>query len=153
MQTRYVVDTTILVSWLLDPNKLTGRVVRSLELELYTPYQSVSELWKHRDDWSKKRPGLDLPAFTDSIGRYVNVEMVDRSMKEMNEARFVMEKIDSDDVEFVALAIKRDVPIWSHDKHFLKQKRVKVVTSQDILEQSVELPSLWEALREEPANG
>jgi len=148
LQTRYVVDTTVLVSWLLDPNKLTGRIVRSLELELHTPYQSVSELWKHRDDWSKKRPGLDLPVFTDSIGRYVSVEMVERGSKEMNEARSVMEKIDPDDVEFDALAIKLDAPIWSHDKHFLEQKRVEVVTSQDILKQSVGLPSLWQALHE-----
>jgi hypothetical protein len=37
LQTRYVVDTTIIVSWLLDPDKLTGRIVRSLELELFTP--------------------------------------------------------------------------------------------------------------------
>ena len=149
MQTRYVVDTTILVSWLLDPNKLTGRIVKSLELELHTPYQSVSELWKHRDDWSKKRPGLDLPAFTDSIGHYVSVEMVERGSKEMNEAHSVMGKIDSDDAEFVALAIKIDAPIWSHDKHFLEQTRVKVVTSQEILKQSFEMPSLWQALHQE----
>ena len=149
MQTRYVVDTTILVSWLLDPNKLTGRIVGSLELELYTPYQSVSELWKHRDDWSKRRPGVDLPAFTDGIGHYVGVEMVERDSKEMGEARSVMGKIDPDDAEFVALAIEVDAPVWSHDKHFLKQKRVNVVTSQDILKQSVELPSLWQALHQE----
>jgi predicted nucleic acid-binding protein len=104
LQTRYVVDTTILVSWLLDPNKLTGKIVKSLELELHTPYQSVSELWKHRDDWSKRRPGLDLLAFADSIGHYVGVETVEKGSREMNEARFAMGRIDPDDVEFVALA-------------------------------------------------
>jgi predicted nucleic acid-binding protein len=149
LQTRYVVDTTILVSWLLDPNKLTGKIVKSLELELHTPYQSVSELWKHRDDWSKRRPGLDLSAFADSIGRYVGVETVEKGSGEMNEARSAMGRIDPDDVEFVALAIKIDAPIWSHDKHFLEQKRVAVVTSQDILKQSVALPSLWQALHDE----
>ncbi len=149
MQTRYVVDTTILVSWLLNPNKLTGRIVRSLELDLHTPYQSVSELWKHRDEWSERRPWLDLPAFTDSIGHYVGVEMLEQDSKEMDEARSVMARIDPDDAEFVALAIKIGSPIWSHDKHFLKQKRAKVVSSHDILRQSVELPSLWEALHQE----
>lgn len=143
-----MVDTTILVSWLLDPNKLTGRIVRSLELDLHTPYQSVSELWEHRDDWSKKRPGLDLAAFTDSIGHYVSVEMIERGSNEMTEAYSVMGKIDPDDVEFVALAIRTDAPIWSHDKHFLEQKRVKVATSQDILKHLAELPTLWQALHE-----
>jgi len=92
---------------------------------------------------------VDLPAFTGSIGHYVGVEMVERDSKEMSEARSVMGKIDPDDAEFVALAIEVDAPIWSHDKHFLKQKRVNVVTSQDILKQSVELPSLWQALHQE----
>ena len=46
MQTRYVVDTTVIVSWLQDPDKLTGRIVQSLELELFTPYLAVGELWK-----------------------------------------------------------------------------------------------------------
>jgi len=41
----------------------------------------------------------------------------------MNEARFVIEKVDPDDFEFVVLAIKRDVPICSHDKHFLKKQK------------------------------
>ena len=149
MQTRYVVDTTILVSWLLSPNKLTGMIVRSLELELHTPYQSVSELWEHRDEWTSRRPGLDLPAFTDGIRHYIGVQMLAQGSKEMDEARSLMAGIDPDDAEFLALAIKIDAPIWSHDKHFLKQKRVKVVTSQDILEQSVELPSLWQALHQE----
>ncbi|MDA4122818.1 MAG: hypothetical protein OK456_06530 [Thaumarchaeota archaeon] len=34
MQTKYVVDTTVIVSWLLSPDKLTAKIVRSLELEL-----------------------------------------------------------------------------------------------------------------------
>jgi predicted nucleic acid-binding protein len=90
-----------------------------------------------------------LLAFADSIGHYVGVETVEKGSREMNEARSAMGRIDPDDVEFVALAIKIDAPIWSHDKHFLEQKRVAVVTSQDILKQSVALPSLWQALHDE----
>jgi predicted nucleic acid-binding protein len=73
LQTRYVVDATIIVSWLLDPNKLTGKIVRSLELELFTPYLAVSELWKHTEYWSRRRPSLELQQFTDAIGYCIRI--------------------------------------------------------------------------------
>lgn len=149
MQTRYVVDTTIIVSWLLNPDKLTGKIVRSLELELFTPYKTISELWKHQKEWIRRRPTFDLQQFTDSIGYYVTIEMLAQDSEEMKEAKAIMEQIDPDDAEFVALALKLKATIWSHDKHFLKQDRIGVVTSRDILKRSAELPTLWEALNEE----
>lgn len=149
MRTRYVVDTTILVSWLLDPSKLTGRIVRSLELELFTPYKAVDELWKHQRDWSRRRPNIDLQRFMDSIAYYVKIEMVDQDSGEMKEASSMMERIDPDDSEFVALALKLNATIWSHDKHFLEQNRVEVFSSRNILRQSTELPSLWAALNDQ----
>jgi predicted nucleic acid-binding protein len=148
VQTRYVVDTTIIVAWLLNPNNLTGKIVRSLELELFMPYMAVNELWEHRDEWTKKKPSLDLKDFTDGIGYYIRTIMIGQNSHEMVEAKRVMDKIDPDDSEFVALALKLDASIWSHDRHFQAQDRIKIATSGDILRQSHELPALWEALKE-----
>ncbi len=144
-----MVDTTLIVSWLLSPDKLTAKIVRSLELELFTPYKTISELWEHRLDWLRRRPTFDLQRFSDGIGHYITQVPVEQDTAEMKEAKSLMEKIDPDDSEFLALALKLNVPIWSHDKHFLEQKRVPVVTSRDILRQSQELPTLWEALKED----
>jgi predicted nucleic acid-binding protein len=99
------------VSWLLDPDKLTGKIVRSLDLELHTPYMAVSELWKHRDDWSRRKPSIDLQQFTSAIGYYVNVVQPDQYAQEMSEAKAVMGRIDPDDSEFVALALKLGAPV------------------------------------------
>ena len=49
-------------------------------------------------------------------------------------ARRVMAKIDIDDAQFVAAALTLDCPIWSDDKHFQRQKAVKVFTTKDLLE-------------------
>jgi predicted nucleic acid-binding protein len=149
LQTRYVLHTTIIVSWLLDPEKLTGKIVRSLELELFAPYLAVSELWEHRADWSRRRPSFDLLQFTDAIGYYVRIAPPDMYSQEMSEATAVMGRIDPDDSEFIALALKQGAPIWSHDGHFKQQTRVGVVTSRDLLALSPELPTLWEALKDE----
>jgi predicted nucleic acid-binding protein len=149
LQTRFVIDTTIVVSWLLTPDKLTGKIVRSLELKLHTPYMTVTELWKHRADWSHRRPSFDLQQFADTIGYYVRIAPPDRYAQEISEATALMGRIDPDDSEFIALALKLGVPIWSHDKHFKQQTRVAVVTSGDILALSPQLPTLWEALKDE----
>lgn len=149
MQTRYVVDTTILVSWLLDPSKLTGKIVRSLELELSTPYKGVDELWEHRADWTKRRPNFDFRAFADQIRYYVRIAMPNEYTHKMSEAKSIMDPIDPEDSEFLALALAYDLPVWSHDPHFKKQSKVAVVTSADILRRSADVPTLWEALRED----
>ena len=149
MQTRYVVDTTILVSWLLDPSKLTGKIVKSLELELATPYEGVDELWEHKAEWTKRRPDFDLQAFADQVGYYVRTAVPKEYAHKMVEAKSIMDPIDPEDAEFLALAMAHDLPIWSHDPHFKKQSKVPVVTSADILRRSVDLPPLWEALQEE----
>lgn len=149
MQTAYVVDTTVLVSWLLNPNKLTGKIVRSLELELYTPYKAVSELWKHQSDWRRRKPSINLHEFLNAIQYYIRVVMVDLDSQEAKRARAIMNTIDPDDSEFLALALKINVPIWSHDKHFEKQNLVQVVKSRDILAKSREIPTLWMALKED----
>ncbi|MCL5671918.1 MAG: PIN domain-containing protein [Nitrososphaerota archaeon] len=149
VQTKYVVDTTILVSWLLDPGKLTGKIVKSLELELSTPYKGVDELWEHRTEWTKRRPDFDFRAFTNQIGYYVRTAMTKEYTHKMSEAKSIMDPIDPEDAEFLALAMAHGLPVWSHDPHFKKQSKVRVVTSADILRQSVDLPPLWEALQEE----
>lgn len=148
METSYVADTTVLVSWLLSPSKLTGRIVRSLELNLYTPYKAIDELWRHQREWSERRSGLQFSQFMDSVRYYVDVVHVDGSWEESRGAAEAMAPIDPNDSEFLALALRLGTPLWSHDRHFEEQNMVEVVTSGDILRLSHELPTLWMALKE-----
>ncbi len=149
LETRYVADTNVIVAWLLKPDGLSGKIITSLELELYTPYKAVEELWKNRSEWSKKNPRIELSRFIDELQDYVDVRPVDFNSSYALEAKKVMGGIDSEDSEFVALAIMLDTPIWSYDPHFAKQNRVKVVTTDYILRSSHEVPALWEVLKEE----
>jgi predicted nucleic acid-binding protein len=148
LETAYVVDTTIIVSWLLNPRKLTGKIVRSLELDLYTPYKAIDELWRHQSEWRTRRRGFQISQFIDALQYYVNVVPVDGHWEESRRAADLMEPIDPNDSEFLALAMRMRTPLWSQDKHFEAQKVVKVVTSAEILRMSHELPTLWMALKE-----
>jgi len=40
---------------------------------------------------------------------------------------------DPDDVDFAALALKRDCPIWSNDKELKQQSVVKVFSTSDLV--------------------
>ena len=64
----------------------------------------------------------------------VQVVPAEEILKKHKEAEKIMGKIDKDDVPFVALALSfPNDGIWSEDKHFLKQKKVRVWQTQDLL--------------------
>lgn len=151
-QPRYVVDTTVLVAWLLKPNGLTGKIVRSLEFELYTPSKSVDELFKHKEEWSGKNPDVDFGRFVEQLEQFVRITEVDQHSSLTVEAKNIMGRIDPDDAEFVALAMQLDAPVWSYDPHFRVQHRVDVVDGKDMLLRSMEVPSLRESLKDELSN-
>ena len=41
---------------------------------------------------------------------------------------------DPDDIDFFALALKLDCPIWSNDKLLKKQARIKVFSTADLIQ-------------------
>jgi len=52
----------------------------------------------------------------------------------MEEAENIMGKIDAGDVPFIALALSfPNDGIWTEDKHFLRQRRVKIWLTRDLL--------------------
>ena len=55
-------------------------------------------------------------------------------MKKWKDAEKIMGRIDMSDVPFVALALSLPSDgVWTEDKHFLRQSRVKVWRTRDLL--------------------
>jgi predicted nucleic acid-binding protein len=138
----------VIVAWLLKPNALSGKIIRSLELELHTPYKAIDELWAHKSLWTRKNPAIELDKFVDQLQYYVNIHHVSEFPK-MREAEQIMAPIDPDDTEFLALALMLDTPIWSYDAHFGKQNKIRTLSTAYILRNSPDIPTLWEELKEE----
>lgn len=64
----------------------------------------------------------------------VQVVPVEEVMGKMEEAEKIMGKVDAGDVCFVALALSfPNEGIWTEDRHFLKQNRVKIWLTRDLL--------------------
>jgi predicted nucleic acid-binding protein len=148
LERSYVVDTTELISFMLNRNGLAGRIIGSLVLNLFTPYMAIDEIWKHREEWFRRKPALSLDDFIDTLNRYIKIVHVDRNSNEFTLAYEWMKNIDLNDVEFLALALKLKIPIWSEDDHFKSQTLARVFTSRDIACLSSQLPELWLAIKQ-----
>lgn len=55
-------------------------------------------------------------------------------IKFRKEALDIIGEIDPDDAQFVATALAFNAVIWSDDKHFQQQNKIKVLTTKDIVD-------------------
>lgn len=62
------------------------------------------------------------------------IELDDRAILiKIKEAAVIMDRIDPNDTDFIAAALVVEVDIWSDDKHFEKQQKVKVWKTAEIV--------------------
>lgn len=65
---------------------------------------------------------------------YVVLISTEKTMEHLDEAKEIMQHVDHDDVVFIASALcYTDSLIWSDDKHFEKQNRIKVLKTIDLV--------------------
>lgn len=64
----------------------------------------------------------------------IKIAPFDLYRQKIKNASEIMKEIDEKDAPILALALQICCPIWSNDKHFKKQKSVKVYTTADLLD-------------------
>lgn len=144
MKTKYVVDTNVLVHWLLRPNELAGQIINSYTLELFTPIQALDELTDHKDTWLQKSPDISFTQFGGAIAQFIDIVVPPYNIEAEKTATALIGKIDPKDIPFLTLAIEKGADIWSYDRHFDNLPLVARLDSQQIRDKSFsELPELW----------
>jgi len=132
---KLVVDTSILFAALLKKSTVRELLLNPL-FEFYVPEFCIEEIERHVDEIAD-RSGLSVENVYLLLGillASVQVVPAERILKKYKEAERIMGKIDRDDVPFVALALSfPNDGIWSEDKHFLRQKKVRVWRTRDLL--------------------
>ena len=105
--------------------------------DFYTPDFLLTEIKNHKDLIMKKG-GLSESKF-DTIYELlidrINVLPKSDIMDHIDEAKEIIGDIDRDDVTFIALALA--IPnngIWTEDKHFKKQNKIKIWSTKEILD-------------------
>jgi predicted nucleic acid-binding protein len=131
---KLVVDTNILISALIK-DSTNRKIIFSSDFELHVPEYAFSEIGRYKETiiTKSKLDSVDYELFLNILKGKVCI-VAEKDVKEfMKEAKKIMDSIDEDDTVFIALALALECPVWSNDSDFMKQKRVKVYTTDDLL--------------------
>ncbi len=129
-----VADANILFSALLK-NGVTRRLWFNPEIELYAPRFLLIEFEKHSNYLKNKFSGSNEEF--QLLHRKITSQIFfaeDRELKPFLPAAAHLTK-DADDWLYLACALKEDTIIWSEDKEFKKQNRIKVFNTKEMMKE------------------
>jgi len=132
---KLIIDTNILISSLLK-DSTTREILLNESLNFYLPEIVLSEVNKYLPYIIQKSElsGEEIKKLLNSLLENLILVPIDEYEKNMNEGMKIIGNIDKKDTQFIALALSiENDGIWSNDKHFEKQKKIKVFKAIDIL--------------------
>ena len=128
-------DTNIIMSALIK-DSATRFLILEGDFEMFMPETSILEIQKYLAIIQQKS-GLSLNEinllFSSLKNRIKIISKVHYLSSEEN-AKSIMKNIDIEDWPFIALALSfHNDGIWTEDKHFEKQNKIKVWKTSDII--------------------
>jgi len=128
------VDANIFISALLKKG-LTRSLWFAFEIELYAPIFILDEFQKHETTLLRKFGGSseDFTRLAGLLLSYVTL-VADKELKPYVPAASSL-ITDQKDIMYLACALKEDTVLWSEDKGFKRQKRVKTLTTTEMKEE------------------
>ena len=124
---RLIVDTNVIISALIK-DSMTRYIITHINAELITIGFSEKEFSKYKAAIQKKAMinEVEFEAILDKLKEKLVILDDFTIQKNMEEARRIMDSIDPNDTPFIAAALSTNSDIWSDDKHFERQNKVKV---------------------------
>lgn len=131
---RLVIDSNRLVAGILK-DSISRRIILNERFEFYSPDYLVVEVKKHEEYLARKGKlgprefEIILDALLDNIilVRYRGFEDA------LEEAIEILKNVDITDAPFLAVGMALGLDgIWTEDKHFLEQNRLKVYGTEDL---------------------
>ncbi len=131
----FILDTNILFSALIK-DSTSREILFSPKLTFYLPEYSLIELKKYYTEISKKS-NLMESEINDLLKRILKKSIIvpfNKYRQKLEKAMKIIGSIDEKDAPFIAtaLSIKND-GIWTNDKHFLRQNKIKIFSTSDML--------------------
>jgi len=133
---RLILDSNILISALIRDSK-TREIILKSGFEFFHPRIAIENLNKYKELIIQKS-GLDELEYEIILKEMVSrIALIDNAvfLDKLKEANRIMDKIDIEDVVFIALALSiQNDGIWTDDSHFQKQKKIKIYRTEDIVD-------------------
>jgi predicted nucleic acid-binding protein len=127
----FVVDTNILFTFFWKDSFTKGLLIDQ-DFIFFSPEYALEELENNSLEIMDKT-NISKKEFYELLEELkIFVEFIP-----MQEYEYFLEKVenipDKDDLDFIALALKLQCPVWSNDSHVKKQNLVKVFTTEELL--------------------
>lgn len=131
---RIVIDTNIFISAMMK-DSLTREIIVNTDHDMIFPEYEFQELYKYKDEIIKRSTlsETEFIKLTSLLLRQMRIISYDEIRNDFDDACNIMDDIDSGDVIFIATALAFDASIWSDDKHFKVQNKIKVFTTQEMI--------------------
>ena len=133
---KIVVAVNIVLSALIRDSS-TRRLIFEIRHDLYFPEPSLHKLRKYQD-YVTGKAGLNERDYTrllTTLFKRIKVIPTEEIKENWDKAKEIIEHIDKEDVVFIAAALSLgNSIIWSEDKDFERQTRVKLLKTRDIVE-------------------
>lgn len=130
----FVIDSNVLISALIK-DSITRSIIIDSGMDFYYPEASFHEVRKYKNLVLEKS-GVEDKKYDDLLNRllkYITLVPKEKIMEKLEDADKIMGAIDKNDVLFIATALAYSATIWSDDKDFKKQNKVKILTTTDLV--------------------
>jgi len=130
-----ITDANILIAALIKDGTVRN-ILKNINLNFIFPEYGISEIYKYKSEIMKKA-GISEKEFNISLLRllkYVKLIPLDIIVPFREEADEIIGKIDIKDTVFIATALAFNCPIWSDDKHFKMQDKIRIFNTREIIE-------------------
>ena len=129
-----VIDANIFMSALIAIEGKTYDLIFNETIRLFSVDKLIKELEKYKSEILKKtglsRYEFDIfISFISSRIEFIPYSELKNFVEEAEKA-----SPDPNDAEYFALALKMRCPIWSNDKQLKKQEKVKVYSTEDLIQ-------------------
>ncbi len=132
---KLVLDTNRIIAALVK-NSASREILLSGKFEFLTVGVSMSEIEEHKEEllMRTKMSAEDFGKLLSLLLSKVKIVNDTAIQSKMKEAKVLMDKVDPDDTPFIALALATENDgVWSNDKHFDRQDKIKVWKTQELL--------------------
>jgi len=132
---KIVVDANVVIA-ALAKQSITKEVLLYPFIDYYSPDFLLEELAEHEDEIISKM-------HTDKAGYQKVLDILTKKIKivrkaaysqYMNQVREIIGKLDTDDEQYIAVALSIDADgVWSYDPHFKQQKVIRLFSTSELL--------------------
>jgi predicted nucleic acid-binding protein len=129
---KLVVDSNILFTYFWK-NSVAQTLFLSEELVLCSPEYALGEIKKYEKLLIKKTK-TDKKTFDEKrneLAVLVGFFPEEEYKEKLKESSRITP--DKNDIDFIALALKMKCPLWSNDKKLKQQKKVRVLTTKEVI--------------------